>query len=428
MEGKIAVARCHEIQMMVRDKEVHRFEGLTEIGLAVHLALHIRALPVVDYGNLKLVATAILGIPKLVVDRIVMLLAEIGFVRIHKQGNTIKSIVPTVPYYEEMYEGIAEFAKSENKLDEFERLTIEIVDRLATTPANQDALANQIGADRAAFDESVSIGTQGNFLIARRARSKNILLNPNYFSENADIFSDAVAGGGAGSVARLYDLLKIAQGWPLPLIIKTGEIRGHKLSADEVSLLKRLAQDGAVKPPSITTPERGDAQFMFTPTPGFVKVNPLRRDIYERGLAVVSAVRLGQLLPNKFAIRSPGAVLHKLKSELKLNPTSDYSNQYKNLVHMRIATLENTQGSFWQLKIIDTPENREALQIAYDLVRGGGDASDFTVDQDAVNAMTNGQDYVESLISSRKMREREHVPLSEEMNEQLELLLLGGHA
>jgi len=31
MDSKIIVARCHEIQMMVQDKEVHRFEGLTEI-------------------------------------------------------------------------------------------------------------------------------------------------------------------------------------------------------------------------------------------------------------------------------------------------------------------------------------------------------------------------------------------------------------
>ncbi|ODV26698.1 MAG: hypothetical protein ABT19_02650 [Rhodanobacter sp. SCN 68-63] len=94
---------------------------------------------------------------------------------------------------------------------------------------------------------------------------------------------------------------------------------------------------------------------------------------------------------------------------------------------MRIATLQKTQGGYSQLQIIDTPENREALQIAYDLVQGSSDSSDFSVDQDAVNAMTNGQDYVESLISARKMREREHVALSPEMNEQLELLLLGGH-
>jgi hypothetical protein len=94
---------------------------------------------------------------------------------------------------------------------------------------------------------------------------------------------------------------------------------------------------------------------------------------------------------------------------------------------MRVATLKQTQGSYRQLKIIDTPENREALQIAYNLVQGNSESSDFSVDQDAVNAITNGQDYVESLISARKMREREQVGLSAEMNEQLELLLLGGH-
>jgi len=45
MDKKIAVARCHEIQLAIRDKEVPRFESIPEIGMAVQLALHIRGFP-----------------------------------------------------------------------------------------------------------------------------------------------------------------------------------------------------------------------------------------------------------------------------------------------------------------------------------------------------------------------------------------------
>ena len=82
MDRKIAVARCHEIQLAMKDKEVARFETIPEIGMAVQLALHIRGLPVIEYELLKLVATTLIGIPRLAVDRIVTLLNEVEFVRL----------------------------------------------------------------------------------------------------------------------------------------------------------------------------------------------------------------------------------------------------------------------------------------------------------------------------------------------------------
>lgn len=423
MEKKIAVARCHEIQLAIKDKEVPRFESIPEIGMAVQLALHIRGLPVIEYELLKLVASTMLGIPRLAVDRIVGLLGEIEFVRIQRDGKRIKSVLPTVPYFEDIYEGIGEYFETVTKPDEFETLTLDIVNRLANAPHNVDALAGKIGVDRKTFDASVLIGTQGSFLVSRRARSKTVLLNPTYFSENADVFADHVAKCGAKGVEKTLKLIQSAQGWPLSLIEKQMEISGTKIDKDDLLLLKRLAQDGAIKPPSITTSYAGQSLFIFTPTPGFVKVSPLKREIYERALSIVSAVRQGQLLPNRFRIRSPGAVLYTLKSELQLKPTSDYSQQYKNLVQSRIAQLVELPHGYRQLKIIDTPENRESLQIAYQLVQGDT-PPDLTVDQEAMNAMSSDQDYVESLVSSRLLRDKEIIKLPDEKEFELSQILL----
>lgn len=425
MDNKIAVARCHEIQLAIRDKEVPRFESIPEIGMAVQLALHIRGLPLVDYETLKLVASTMLGIPRLVVDRIVELLADIEFVRIQKDGMRIKAVLPTVPFFDDVYERLGEYMQSVAGLDEFETLTLEIVDRLATAPHNADALAGKIGTDRKSFDASIEIGTKGNFLFSRRSRSKTILLNPTYFSENAEVFADHVAKCGASSVQNTLSLIRSAQGWPLSLIEKRGEIFGTKVSVDDIQLLKRLAQDGIVKPPTISTTHAGESIFIFTPTPGFVNVSPLKREQYERALAIVSAVRQGQLLPNRYKIRSPGAVLYTLKTELQLKPTSDYAEQYQNLVHLRVAQLVKLQNGYRQLKIIDTPENRESLKIAYTLVQGET-PPDLTVDKEAMNAMTGPQEYIESIISSRILRERETVTLSDETAYEISQLLLEG--
>lgn len=425
MDNKIAVARCHEIQLAIRDKEVPRFESIPEIGMAVQLALHIRGLPLVDYETLKLVASTMLGIPRLVVDRIVELLAEIEFVRIQKDGKRIKAVLPTVPFFDDVYERLGEYMQSVAGLDEFETLTLEIVDRLATAPHNADTLAGKIGTDRKSFDASIEIGTKGSFLFSRRSRSKTILLNPTYFSENAEVFADHVAKCGASSVQKTLNLIRSAQGWPLSLIEKNGEILGTNISGDDIQLLKRLAQDGIVKPPTISTTHAGESIFIFTPTPGFVNVSPLKREQYERALAIVSAVRQGQLLPNRYRIRSPGAVLYTLKTELQLKPTSDYAEQYQNLVHLRVAQLVKLPNGYRQLKIIDTPENRESLKIAYTLVQGEI-PPDLTVDKEAMNAMTGPQEYIESIISSRILRERETVTLSDETAYEISQLLLEG--
>lgn len=424
MEKTIAVARCHEIQLAIRDKEVPRFESIAEIGMAVQLALHIRGLPLIDYEMLKLVASTMLGIPRLAVDRIVELLAEIEFVRLNKDGRKIKAVLPVIPYFDKLYEGIGEYFESSARPDEFEAITLEIVDRLAGAPYNVDSLAGKLGADKKDFEASIEIGTKGGFLISRRARAKTIILNPSYFSENSDIFIDHVAKSGASGIQNTLKFIQSSQGWPLSLIEDTMEIGGQAISHDDLLLLKRLAQDGAVKPPRIKTSHAGEAIFIFTPTPGNTKLNPLHREVYERSLAIVSAVRQGQLLPNKFRIRSPGAVLYKLKNELELSPTSDYAEQYKNLVDYRIARLVTLPNGYRQLKIIDTPENRESLKIAYSLVQGDTPL-ELGLDNEAQRAMTGSQEYVESIVSARALRDRDVVTLSDEKKFEYEQLLLG---
>ena len=135
-------------------------------------------------------------------------------------------------------------------------------------------------------------------------------------------------------------------------------------------MLKRLAQDGAVRPPCIKTSHAGENYFLFTPTPGDACLTPAKREIYEKAMAIVAAVRQGQFLASRYAIREPGAVLYKLKTDLKLSrATTEAIAQYKQLTILRVARLMPVGNTgYAELHIIDTPENREALRIAYDLV------------------------------------------------------------
>jgi len=422
----LLAARCHEIQTNLGAIDVPEFESIPELGMAVRLALHIRGLPLINYNVLKLVANHYLGIPTLAVERIVRLLAEVEFVRLQTTGQTINGVLPLVPYYEDMFTQLGEYALVERPFNEAEELAIFLVNRLSKSPENIDALHSASGAERKLFNRGLQVGVKGSYLVKRRCRGRDIVLSPTYFSENVEIFADAVAAQGANSIRDILGAVGSFQGYPLKLIEDASKIGSIDISPDQVALVKRLAQDGAVKPPSIQTTYAGENHFIFTPTPSGAALSPTKRDVYEKAMAIVAAIRQGQLLPQRYAIRSPQAVLNALKTNLRLSrATTEATQQYRNLTHLRVAQLINVGGGWSELRIIDTPENREALNIAYDLV-STGTFQGMEVDEQARTALQQEQHYIESLIASSEMRKRETIQLTHEQQEQLDLLFLEG--
>src|SRR6266478_5357950 len=173
-------ARCHEIQVCLGDVEVPEFEVVLEIGMSVRLALHLRGLPAIPYETVRLVASHYLGIPSMAVQRVVLLLAEVEFVSIQKQGNTIKTVLPNVPYYESLYGTLGDFAATERSFNEAESLSLEVLRRLSAAPQNLDTLRNDVGAENKLFDRALRLGEEGAYLVKRRARGRTILLSPTY--------------------------------------------------------------------------------------------------------------------------------------------------------------------------------------------------------------------------------------------------------
>jgi len=134
IDPKIIAARCNEIQTSLGKSIVPEYDSLIIIGMAVRVALHIRGLPLIDYETLKLVCHYFLEIPPYVLERIIRLLADIEFVYIKSEGKSIKDVLPSVPYYDELFVGIGEYQANEAPLNETEQLTIAITNKLASAP------------------------------------------------------------------------------------------------------------------------------------------------------------------------------------------------------------------------------------------------------------------------------------------------------
>lgn len=415
-------ARCHEIQVGLSQLEVPHFDTLPFIGMCVRLALHLQGLPPIPYEQVRLVATCFLDIPPTSVKRVVIALADIEFIRIAKEGATIKTVVPNIPYYVNLYKQLGEFANTEG-FNELENLTLDVVQRLSTSPLSLDTIRNKTNAERGAIDTVFEIGTQGGYARLMRARGKDIAISPTYFSENAESFAQAVAKAGATSVQEVLVALQKHQGVPLSEVTRTSELAGKKLTADQIILLQTLAGEGAVRPPSISTTHSGENFFLFTPTPNGGAMSATKRPIFEKAMALVSSVRQGQYLAKEYRIRSPYALISAFADRKYLSPNSEALEQYKNVVHMGVARLErDTNTNRATLRLIDTRENIEALVMAKSLVTSGN-VSGLEINDEAKFALEKDQTYAESIVASNKLRTRQKVALSPELQEQLELAL-----
>jgi hypothetical protein len=320
-----------------------------------------------------------------------------------------------------VYEGVGNYAKSECHLNEHEQATLEILKSLQLTPRNKDSLFNKIGADKSVFDRTLEIGKKSGIVSQYLARGKQILASPFYFADNLEGFADAAAAAGANNIQKTLTHIQDNQGWPLSLIAARGEIGGVKLDPVQLSLVHKLSAEGVIKPPTIKF-ERRSESFVFTPRPGSSRLNSANREIYERAMALIAAVRKGQLLAEEYKIWSPIAILRKLRDRGFIGSNSEAQDQYYNLVMLRVGVLKpGSRGH--QFHLLKTNENESALSLAISLLSTGS-MSGMEVNEDARIAMTKDDSYIQSLISARELKNKAALIKNEEADFEFQQLLL----
>jgi hypothetical protein len=141
-------------------------------------------------------------------------------------------------------------------------------------------------------------------------------------------------------------------------------------------------------------------------------------------MALVAAVRQGQLLPERYAIRSPIALLSSFRDKGFLRANTEAIEQYRQVAALRVGRLEKIGDDWAMLHLIDLPENQEAVQMAIDMVSG----SDPQVSSrdDIVLSLKKGERYVESLIGRKRILDNKPVEIDEESQNAIDSFLLRG--
>ena len=421
--NEILAIRCHDVTATLAGTQVGDFDHLVIVGMAVRLALHLRGVQAITYELLKQVGLHLLHIPPTSLSAVVELLADVEFIKVDKEGKTIRAIIPTIPYYEDLFKGLGD-AGGARGFSEAESLTLTLLERLSKGPILQEHVKAS-GAEAKLVARMVDTGIKGGYLIGRRARGKDVLLSPVYQPEHPDAFADLVAASGAGRVQKVLAAIGSNQGWPLSLAKKNGRIGQQLISPEELNIIAALAGDGFAAPPSIKTKHAGSNYFIFGPKPGFARLHPTKRPVYEAAMALVAAVRQGQLLPKAYAIRSPEALLRSLRDKRFLRANTEAVEQYRELSILKVGRLVSQGGSFRRFELIDErPENLEAVDMAIQLV--GGSEAPPAVDDEVVLAFRKGESYMESLVSRKSLVEEKKVELDPDSKREIEDLLLGG--
>lgn len=390
--------------------------------MAATVAIHIKGLGELDYELLRKVSDHFMAIPSFALEKVLRILGEIGFVRLIEKGRRIDRVIPNIPVFDDVYERLGEFASTECKLNAHEQATLQILAALQTAPSDKGSLYQTSGIDKPVFDRCVTLGSGSGILSEHKARGRSILISPFYFADNLDGLADAAAKSGTTAIASALQKVRSNQGWPLSLIRTTGEIGGFKLSSTESALVQTLSAEGVLKPPTIKFGAKAES-FVFTPKPGAVRLNSANKNIYERAMALVSAVRKGQLLAAQYRIHSPLLILEALRDRGYLRSNSEAREQYNNLVLMLVARVVSVGGGRWQLHLIRTPENEAALDLAINLLRTGS-LSNMEVNQEARIALTRDEEYVQSLISASELKKRQKQIKDEQAAEEFTQLLL----
>lgn len=423
IKGKQLAEFASDIQTGIGAFEVGDFDELRTLGMAASLAIQLRGLPEIDYNVLVQVSDSRFNIPSYALKPVLRTLSEVGMVKLYESGRIIDKIDPQVPYFENVFETIGDYS-SEFKLTETEQAMVSIMENLQSKPENQDRLLSQTGMEKILADRCLKIGNETGLITSHRVRGQTVLLSPVYFSDNSDGLADLIAKVGTSDFAEVISIINSHQGWPLSLIVQHQKVAGKPLTSVQIDLIRMMASENILKPPTIEIGAFRET-FIFTPRPGSARLSPGKRDIYERAMALLSAVRKGQLLPFRYPIRKPAILLNALLSDGYLSANTEAMRQYgKVAATFNIGTFRETKPGWHEFHLRKTPENIEAVQLAINLAEGGQDRVEMREDMEARALLQMDDKYVNSVLGSKVLRERQALTPSIAAREQWEQLTL----
>lgn len=331
------------------------------VGMAADLAALVRGTEIIsDMAALESVAAAELDIPSTSFDTVVGLLEESGLVDPTRTAGEITGLTSEVPHYRDLY-AILGKAWRQRRPSQLEEEMIAVVDQLARGPVPAESLVSVVGIEQGDVERVLELGTQAQLIKAVSGVDGTILYSPYTAFENPKLLAELAEKHGSDQLQSEFHALR--------------ERQGLAVTSEDYPLLYDAIGRGLILAPAVELPGGGGEQ-LFAAMPYTLDRDLLigEKPVLDKALAVIACVRCGEQFGGYSSLSDPVYAINALLRYGELGPNSASRRQYRLMRNKGIVVYgpdPQPWGTWVTPTLVDTPDNRRALEIARDLLMLG---------------------------------------------------------
>lgn len=331
------------------------------VGMAADLAALVRGRELIsDMGALESVAAAELDIPSTSFDAVLALLEEARLVDLTRGKGEITGLTSEVPQYRDLYTTLGEVWRARHP-SQLEEEVVAVIDRLARGPVAAESLVPLVGVERSDVDRILELGTEAELIKAVSGVDGTILYSPYTAFENPKLLADLAEKHGSDRLLAEFQAIR--------------ERQGLAVTSSEYPMLYDAIGRGLILAPAVELPG-GAGEQPFATLPYTLDRGLLigEKPVLDKALAVIACVRCGEQFGGYTSLSDPVFAISALLAYGELEPHSSSRRQYRLMRNKGIIAYgpdKQPWGSWVTPTLIDTPDNRRALEIARDLLMLG---------------------------------------------------------
>ena len=417
---RIVGSRSVDIQKALQDITVsaphYYFDKTMRVGKAALVAANIRGFDYLTPEQVDVMSVELGIVPTEVKSAILPTLEEIDIIRLIK-GPTgkLRRVEEKIPRVIHLIEQLGKYL-GELEPNPIETSGIEALQMTTTRPVSRSKLREQITELK---DEDFSIlmdcGKTGRFLDEYISPGKEVeVYSPMIWNERSD------------DVMQMYSLLSKVQ--KNQLITMADAVRSYPgkpldlLSAPNPALLGQAIGSGFFEKCSVAT-RKGTKDYLFAPNPKFrMATEGVRQcDLFDKAKIILSCVRHGQHYAEITKVLYPDKLLQKLLDRGYLKPHSEFKEQYALCELHGIFRTEPASGGRDYLRLIDTDENRQAVEAVIDIISLTHEAITASVVNTEARALLMSGNFINPARNRARIREPTQITYKT-LNDMLERL------
>jgi len=369
------------------------------VGMAATLAGLIRGRDVVDDAQaLKAVAAAQLDVDQLAFNEVIGVLEDADFVQgVRRNGSKITSFTESVPYYDDLYAALGQ-SWQDRRPTELEQQLLVVVDGLSVAPVPLEDLEARFLLDKADMDALLEVGQGAGLVQVLRTIDGDLAYSPFFGFENPELLGELVRAHGTDRLADEFEALRGKQGLPV--------------DPETFPLLADAVARGLVMAPSVRLPGGAPQPFAALPYVPDQSLLTTRKPVLDKALAVLACLRCAEFRGG-YSNLSPAGLVNAIDKLLDpnrgfLNPHSSHERQYELIYRAGLVAFDpdlRPGGAWVTPRFVDTPDNREALTLARDLITHGQALQHRVDDSVARQVLNAGSGYASPMQTMHRSRE-----------------------